>query len=180
MRLVILTALAIVLAPAASLASWASVTLDCKLTPVSILNDVKGQLTAVQPTSRDELLITFTGFDEKSGSATVLANNGSAGIIFCCNRSCAANRNHASQECLDRDHHYQWARRAGGLHPPHGDVRWRRYIRLLRPMQGAMRSFACCIMIVALAITGCSDNTEHELAACKLKAMEKWPEPVST
>src|SRR5262249_19394027 len=52
-------------------------TLDGKLTPISIL-----QLTAVEPTSRDELVITFTGFDEKSGSATVVADNGSAQASF--------------------------------------------------------------------------------------------------
>jgi len=36
------------------------------------------------------------------------------------------------------------------------------------------------LFLAAIVLAGCSDNTEHELAACKLKAMDKWPEKISS
>ena len=35
------------------------------------------------------------------------------------------------------------------------------------------------LLLAAIVLAGCSDNTEHELAACKLKAMDRWPEKIS-
>jgi hypothetical protein len=61
---------------------WDSITIDCKLTPVSILNDDKGHLTAVPPTPKDAFLITFTGFDDKASRATKVGNNGSSPVLF--------------------------------------------------------------------------------------------------
>jgi len=44
-----------------------------------------------------------------------------------------------------------------------------------------MISFRAIILMSAAAIlVACSDNTEHELAACKLKAMDTWPEEISS
>jgi hypothetical protein len=64
---------------------WNTITLDCKLSPASVLTFDKGQLTPEQLTPGkpdDMMLVTFTGFDEKSGRATMVGNSGSTPVLF--------------------------------------------------------------------------------------------------
>jgi hypothetical protein len=64
---------------------WDAITFDCKLSPASVLTAEKGQLTPQQLTPgnpADTMLVTFTGFDEKSGRATMVGNAGSSPVLF--------------------------------------------------------------------------------------------------
>jgi hypothetical protein len=50
-----------------------------------VLNDDKGQLTPeklIPGNPKDNLLITFTGFDEKSGRTMMVGNDGSVLVLF--------------------------------------------------------------------------------------------------
>ena len=47
---------------------WSTVTIDCKLTPASVLTLDKGKLTPNRLDNPDFMLLTFTGFDKKSNS----------------------------------------------------------------------------------------------------------------
>jgi hypothetical protein len=82
-----LAALGLALGSASSASSraWDTLTLDCKLTPAAVLTAWKGQVTPqeLKPDNPDDtMLVTFTGFDEKSGRATMVGNAGSSPVFF--------------------------------------------------------------------------------------------------
>jgi hypothetical protein len=74
-------AIALVCSPGNS-AEWQSLTLDCKLKASSVLGAENGQVKSKAPKPDDVILLTFTGFDEKAGSAVSVANQGSGPVLF--------------------------------------------------------------------------------------------------
>jgi hypothetical protein len=62
--------------------NYETLTLDCKLRAVSVLSEDKGLITAKAIAANDEMTLTFSGFDEKAGSALVIANQGSEPAAF--------------------------------------------------------------------------------------------------
>ena len=80
----IVAVLAVLLAwsSAVSAATWANVTIDCKLLPVTVLADENGRLAPQKLDGADSLHLTFTGFDETNNKAMLVGNMDRDEVLF--------------------------------------------------------------------------------------------------